>query len=97
MKKKDLVRSAKKGWPNPEKMVNSIFRDINKAIINKETIIIYNFGKFEIVQSNVKEVHNFQENRRVMMPKTYKVKFTSSPKIIKLLNERNRVNNDIIK
>lgn len=91
MKKLNLVKEAKKGWPEAESMVNYMLLAINKALVSRETVTIYNFGKFEVVESKVRAGYDFKAQKRIKLPKKLKVKFTPSPSIIKMLNERNLV------
>ena len=87
MKKKDILVAARKGWPDIENIVNSIFKEMNKSLIDRHDITINNFGKFIVIRSNVKKVQDFKTNTRVLAKPKYKVKFVLSPSISKLLNK----------
>jgi len=89
MKKSDLVKASKNGFPDHKKMVDSIFREINRAIINCDEVTIHNFGTFKVVKSKVRYGYNFHTKQRIPLPEKLKIKFKPSPKIVKRLNEAN--------
>lgn len=86
MKKLDLVREAKKGWPSTEGIINNLFKAINAALVRGETVTIYNFGEFRRVRDSRKEVYDFKNKRRVPFSGNFKIKFKASPNVSKILN-----------
>jgi len=89
MKKKDLIKAANKGWPDVEKMVDSMLLEMNRAIVNREDISIYNAFKIKTYQTKPRPGYDFKEKKSITVPSSLKVKIVISPKILKLLNERN--------
>ena len=94
MKKDDLVKAMKNGWPNRELMLNAIFLSINKALINRDSVTVHNFGRFDVIYFRGTEGHNFQTGERIRTKPKYKIKFTPSPKILELLNAGNNNESD---
>ena len=86
MKKLDLVREAKQGWPSTEGIINNLFKAINAALVRGEVVTIYNFGEFRVVKDSRKEVYDFQNKRRVPFPGKLKICFKASPNVSKILN-----------
>ena len=89
MNKKDLVKAARKGWPNIGDMVDSMLLEMNRAIISRDPIIIHNAFKIEVIVTKPNVGQNFKTGERIVVPSRLKTKFTLSPKINKILNERN--------
>lgn len=86
MNKKDLVKAARKGFPDTESMVNNILLAMNIAFINKEKISIENFGQFKPYKSKVQKVYNFQTKEWRDFDGTYTIKFKPCPKVRRLMN-----------
>ena len=93
MKKLDLIKSAKKGFPNAERMLNEILKAINTALVKGESVTIYNFGKFYVTKSNVRKVYDFKTKRTVAHKGRYKIKFKPAPSIEQMLNENKEKEN----
>jgi nucleoid DNA-binding protein len=89
MKKADLIKAAKEGWPDAEKMVNSVFKAINCALVKGETVTIYNFGEFSVAESKVRTGWDFKNNKRIPIAGRLKVRFKPSPSILKIINNNN--------
>lgn len=90
MKKLDLVKAARKGAPNPENIVNSILRSINKTLIEQGRVCIYNFGKFYVERSKVKKVYDWKQGKQINYIGKLRIKFKAAPAIEKLLNEKDK-------
>lgn len=91
MKKLDLEKAAKTKWPESKAMVGAIFCAINEAMLRKETVTILHFGRFEVVQTKWRTAWDFKLNKRVPITPKLKIKFTPSPRVEKMVNERNVV------
>ena len=92
MRKSDLVKACKKGWPDANKMVDSMLLAMNTAIINRKTIHIRNAFKIRVIQTKPNVGQNFQTGERIIRPSKLKAVFKLSPTIDKILNERHVVN-----
>ena len=87
MNKRDLVVAARKGFPDAERMVNNMLLAINTAFLNKEKVIIDNFGQFKPHKSKVKKVYNFKEKHMEDFKGEYTIKFKPCPEIRKRMNK----------
>jgi len=86
MKKKDLVKAARKGFPRTEDMVNSLFLALNTAFINKETVTIEHFGKFWAHKSKVHRGYDFQKREWYPIDGRYTIKFKPCTEIKRRMN-----------
>lgn len=89
MRKRDLIKAARKEFPDVDKMVNAILKAINTALVNKESVRIINFGTFEVKECPVREVHDFKTGKRVRFGGKLTIKFKASKAVERILNERN--------
>lgn len=87
MNKRELVREAKKGFPNPENMVNCMLLALNVAFINKRKVIIANFGQFKPYKSKVRRIYDFKTKVWSDFDGTYTVKFKPCPEVRKRMNK----------
>ena len=88
MNKRGLCKAARKGFPYAEKMVNHIFRAINIALVNGETVTIYNFGQFYISRTKVTHVYDFKNRKLLPFKGRYKICFRPARRVEKILNEK---------
>jgi DNA-binding protein HU-beta len=88
MKKKDLVKAAKKGYPNAEAMVNNVLRAISSALVTGEKVTVYNFGEFYVRDSKVTHIYDFQNKKMVPFEGSKIIGFKACPAITKMLNNK---------
>lgn len=80
-----------KPYTTRKDVLNAIFREINIALVNKQTVLITSFGTFKVVKSKVKWGQQFHTNERIRLKPVYKIKFYPSRVIEKIVNERNLI------
>jgi len=85
--KRDLIKAAKKGYPNTEDMVNAMLLAMNIAFLKKEVINIRSFGKFWPYKHRVKRVFNFKTNEYHDFDGSYTIKFRPCAEVKRRLNE----------
>lgn len=90
MIKRDLVKAAKKGFPDTNKMVNHMLLAMNIAFINKEKIAIENFGTFSPYKSKLKRKYNFQTRTWSLFDGTYTIKFKPCREVKKRMNKKEK-------
>jgi nucleoid DNA-binding protein len=87
MKKSDLVKAARKGFPNVTDMVNNMLRSISTALVNGEDVTIQNFGSFRVEKTTIRHVYDFKQKKVVPYDGHYKIKFRPAKAVEKILNK----------
>ena len=88
MIKRDLIKYAAKGFPNPEKMTNNIFLALNTAFINKQSVTIANFGTFKPYKSRAQKLYNFHTKTWSDFDGSYTIKFKPCREVKKRMNRK---------
>ena len=93
MKRKTIVDEIKKLNPKVgveviNQVVASFVSVVGKAIANKETVTIYNFGEWYIKRSKTSHVYDFQNKVVVPFSGRDNVVFRPSPKIRRQANSQ---------
>lgn len=71
------------------KSVNAFFLEINKCLVQKESVKIAYFGTFKVIKHNRKFGYNLNTKQRIKLKPKYIVKFYPSSRITRIINERN--------
>ena len=86
MKKGDLIKIAEKEYSSGHELINTLFREMNMALLRGESINIANFGVFFVKRYNNKTSYDFKKKVCISL-NMWRIRFRPSKKIVKLLNQ----------
>jgi len=90
MNKEDLIVKISKAIhikkDDVSTVLNGTILEINTALVNKESIIIANFGTFKPILRKPRKVNNPKTGKSFMWPGGWKIKFKASKNVEGLIN-----------
>jgi len=90
LRKDEIVRNVRPGFPSVKAMVNLVFKVMNTAFVEQRPVVVNNFGRFEVVKQK-RVVMNFKTKERRLY-EGLRVKFYPSKNIQRIINEKNIIN-----
>lgn len=72
---------------NVRLIVNKLFYEINKALLNKKKVIISDFGTFSVYKSNRTVGYDYQAKRVMQVPRVWRIKFKPGRHIKKMIKD----------